>query len=72
MLFQSVIQLILATDMSRHNELMETFKNYVTSGFDFSSENHMTSVKIAQVDLGFNILSDVYLFALTNRQLNVE
>ena len=40
-----MIILILATDMSRHAEILEAFKQKVEN-FDFKSEDHLTSLKM--------------------------
>lgn len=42
---QGMITLILATDMARHAEIMEAFKEKVDS-FDFSNEEHRTLVSL--------------------------
>lgn len=42
---QGIITLILATDMARHGEIMEAFKDAV-AGFDFSNEEHRTLLKM--------------------------
>ena len=44
-MFQDMIILILATDMSRHAEILEAFKQKVEN-FDFKSEDHLTSLKM--------------------------
>lgn len=38
-----MITLILATDMARHAEIMESFKEKMEN-FDYSNEEHMTLV----------------------------
>jgi len=38
-----MVMLILATDMARHSEILETFKAKVDK-FDFTSEDHLNSV----------------------------
>ena len=43
--FQDMIILILATDMSRHAEILEAFKAKIDN-FDFQSEDHITSLKM--------------------------
>jgi len=40
---QGMVMLILATDMARHSEILETFKAKVDK-FDFTSEDHLNSV----------------------------
>ena len=40
-----MIILILATDMSRHAEILEAFKQKAEN-FDFKSEDHLTSLKM--------------------------
>ena len=40
---QGMVMLILATDMARHSEILETFKAKVDK-FDFASEDHLNSV----------------------------
>ena len=42
---QDMIILILATDMARHAEILDAFKQKVDN-FDFSSEDHLTSLKM--------------------------
>ena len=42
---QDMIVLILATDMARHAEILDAFKQKVDN-FDFSSEDHLTSLKM--------------------------
>lgn len=36
--------LILATDMARHSEILESFKTKVAEGFDFTIDEHLNSV----------------------------
>jgi len=36
--------LILATDMARHSEILETFKSKIDK-FDFANEDHVNSVR---------------------------
>lgn len=38
-----MVMLILATDMARHNEILEAFKSKCDN-FDFSSDDHLNSV----------------------------
>ncbi len=40
---QGIIMLILATDMARHSEILESFKSKIDN-FDFTSEDHLNSV----------------------------
>ena len=40
-----MIILILATDMARHAEILEAFKQKLDD-FDFKSEDHLTSLKM--------------------------
>lgn len=42
--FQAIITLILATDMARHSEVLECFKQKLDI-FDFTSEEHVTCVR---------------------------
>lgn len=42
--FQGTITLILATDMARHGEILDSFKQKV-DGFDYADEEHMTCVR---------------------------
>lgn len=37
--------LILATDMARHGEIMESFKEKLNAGFDFHSKEHTDTVQ---------------------------
>ena len=39
-----MIELILATDMSRHTEIMEKFKSILTQGFDYNTDEHRKMV----------------------------
>jgi len=39
-----MVMLILATDMARHSEILETFKAKIDK-FDFGSEDHLNSVR---------------------------
>ena len=36
--------LVLATDMARHNEILEAFKSKIAKGFDFKSDDAVNSV----------------------------
>lgn len=40
---QAIITLILATDMARHGEILDSFKHKVDN-FDFTNEEHVTCV----------------------------
>ncbi|XP_044133512.1 high affinity cGMP-specific 3',5'-cyclic phosphodiesterase 9A-like [Bufo gargarizans] len=42
---QSIIRLILATDMARHGDILESFKQIV-SNFDFSNEEHVKTLQM--------------------------
>ncbi|TWW80280.1 High affinity cGMP-specific 3',5'-cyclic phosphodiesterase 9A, partial [Takifugu flavidus] len=46
--FQGTITLILATDMARHGEILDSFKQKV-DGFDFADEDHMTCLKMVLI-----------------------
>lgn len=46
--FQAIITLILATDMARHGEILDSFKQKVDN-FDFTNEEHVTCVCIHYV-----------------------
>lgn len=41
---QGTITLILATDMARHGEILDSFKQKVDS-FDYTDEEHVTCVR---------------------------
>lgn len=43
---EGVISLILATDMSRHSEIVGSFEAAVTEGFDCSKEDHRRKLKM--------------------------
>uniref|UniRef100_A0A3B3IB13 Phosphodiesterase n=1 Tax=Oryzias latipes TaxID=8090 RepID=A0A3B3IB13_ORYLA len=45
---QGIITLILATDMARHGEILETFKLNVDH-FDFTNEEHVASLKTVMI-----------------------
>ncbi|XP_067848512.1 high affinity cGMP-specific 3',5'-cyclic phosphodiesterase 9A isoform X2 [Heptranchias perlo] len=45
---QGIINLILATDMARHGEILDCFKQKVDN-FDFSNEEHVTSLKMVLI-----------------------
>lgn len=47
---QGMITLILATDMARHAEIMDAFKDKLES-FDYSNEEHVTLVSALLVPL---------------------
>ena len=40
---QGMIMLILATDMARHSEILESFKSKLDN-FDFKNDDHLNSV----------------------------
>ena len=44
MCLQGMVMLILATDMARHSEILETFKAKLDK-FDFANEDHLNSVR---------------------------
>ena len=48
---QGMITLILATDMARHAEIMDSFKEKMEN-FDYSNEEHMTLVSRLVLPLG--------------------
>lgn len=57
--FQGIITLILATDMARHGEILDSFKQKVDN-FDFTNEEHVTCVSqtrrsSASVALSFRV-----------------
>lgn len=41
---QGMIELILATDMAKHTEFMEKYKQALSKGFEFEFEEHRTLV----------------------------
>merc|ERR1712226_1065199 len=43
-----MIMLVLATDMARHGEILESFKNKIDN-FDFSNEDHLNSMKMVLI-----------------------
>ncbi|NXX79445.1 PDE9A phosphodiesterase, partial [Urocolius indicus] len=45
---QGIITLILATDMARHAEIMDSFKEKMEN-FDYSNEEHMTCLKMVLI-----------------------
>ncbi|XP_070293751.1 high affinity cGMP-specific 3',5'-cyclic phosphodiesterase 9A isoform X7 [Salvelinus sp. IW2-2015] len=45
---QGIITLILATDMARHGEILDSFKHKVDS-FDFTDEEHVTCLKMVLI-----------------------
>ncbi|XP_041425130.1 high affinity cGMP-specific 3',5'-cyclic phosphodiesterase 9A-like isoform X2 [Xenopus laevis] len=45
---QSIIRLILATDMARHGEILESFKKVLPS-FDFSNEDHVKTLQMVLI-----------------------
>ena len=42
--------LILATDMARHAEIMDSFKDKLAVNFDFNNKEHMDTVCIEHMD----------------------
>ncbi|CAF97496.1 unnamed protein product, partial [Tetraodon nigroviridis] len=46
--FQGIITLILATDMARHGEILDSFKQKVDN-FDFTNEEHVTCLKMVLI-----------------------
>lgn len=56
--FQAIITLILATDMARHGEILDSFKQKVDN-FDFTNEEHVTCVCIHYGP----IISHFYLYS---------
>ncbi|XP_054829774.1 high affinity cGMP-specific 3',5'-cyclic phosphodiesterase 9A isoform X5 [Eublepharis macularius] len=45
---QGIITLILATDMARHAEILESFKE-ILDNFDYSNEGHVTQLKMVLI-----------------------
>uniref|UniRef100_A0A673KTC4 Phosphodiesterase n=1 Tax=Sinocyclocheilus rhinocerous TaxID=307959 RepID=A0A673KTC4_9TELE len=45
---QAIITLILATDMARHGEILDSFK-YKVDNFDFTNEEHVTCLKMVLI-----------------------
>ena len=43
-IFQGITQLILATDMARHSEIIESFKAKQENGFDYKNKEHLDTV----------------------------
>ena len=41
---QGIIELILATDMAKHGEFMDRYKQCLASGFDAKNEEHVKTV----------------------------
>lgn len=39
--------LILATDMARHAEIMENFKEKLNTNFDYQNKEHLDTVKMS-------------------------
>lgn len=54
---QGMITLILATDMARHAEIMDSFKEKMEN-FDYSNEEHMTLVSTLLLPLGVGLLNE--------------
>ena len=42
---QGIIELILATDMARHGEFMDKYKQCLASGFDVNNDDHLQTVR---------------------------
>lgn len=56
-MLQGMVMLILATDMARHSEILESFKAKVDN-FDFSSDEHVNAVGVAYVVISYsNVLA---------------
>ena len=51
--------LILATDMARHSEILESFKSKLDS-FDFKNEDHLNSVSYFHFEILDLYLRDVF------------
>ena len=43
-LLQGIIELILATDMAKHGEYMDKYKECLASGFDVKNDEHVKTV----------------------------
>lgn len=43
---QGITMLILATDMARHAEIMESFKDKLAAGFDNKNKDHLDTVRV--------------------------
>lgn len=43
-IFQGIIELILSTDMSRHSDILEDFRNALEQGMDFENKQHRSLV----------------------------
>lgn len=54
-----IIALILATDMARHAEILDKFKQNVDH-FDWTNEDHITSVKTTILSLCFSGIENRY------------
>ena len=48
---QAIITLILATDMARHGEILDSFKHKVDN-FDFTNEEHVICVSLSGTGSG--------------------
>jgi len=61
---QGMVMLILATDMARHSEILETFKAKIDK-FDFANEDHLNSVRqIGSSAVSLNPLQEFPYFAV--------
>lgn len=66
-LTQAIITLILATDMARHGEILDSFKQKVDN-FDFTNEEHVTCVcTVFSVPIQFPILTLHWFTGLDHR-----
>ncbi|KAK2151521.1 hypothetical protein LSH36_361g08022 [Paralvinella palmiformis] len=45
---EGIIMLVLATDMARHSEILDSFKSKLDS-FDFNNEEHLNSMKMVMI-----------------------
>lgn len=45
---QGITQLILATDMARHSEIIENFKSKLDGNFDFKNKEQLDTVSMSQ------------------------
>ena len=49
-----MITLILATDMTKHSEILAQFDSCIVTGFDFSKEEHKTLVCVKLAESNYN------------------
>lgn len=42
---EGIIRCILATDMARHNEILDQFREAIEEGFDFTNKVHVNLVR---------------------------